>query len=189
MSRKLNTTSAITNPVDIDTAKAWIKVPWDAEDAIIQILLDHSFESLEGLTGRIFTSRTFELYTNEIDTDRQGYPFIEIQTSPVTAISDVLAYNEGSYGSILSSVGKDINEAYSKIWFNESVTYDDDEPLPFKITFTAGYSSAPNVAKIAILQMLAFSYANRGDVIADGNLIYPKEIQSLIGQLRITPRI
>lgn len=187
MAFKYDITSSITQLIDLSTAKSWLKIPsaLTADDTIIELLIESAQSQLEGYTNRIFTSRDFDLYTNDIYSISDYSPYIEINKSPVNSISDFSVYLDGTFSSIPSaSYTVELTDNFSRIYFLDNIEYDGDTTLPFKVSFNAGYTAKSDI-KIACLQLISYNYENRGDVQSEGRLVIPKELYQVINKYRI----
>ena len=172
--------SGYDNPITLTEAKKYIVVDHSYHDTMINNMLTDAFETVELVNDRVLSSRTFVLYTDEINNDTY-HPHIEIMSSPCTAVSDVASVQDGVYTSISGSYVVEINDAFSRVYLTESYDVDSKVALPIKVSFTAGYSTMPAAIRSIILQYTAFLYENRGDAMVPGieppSLIYNKIIQ------------
>lgn len=189
------TVDPVEFPVDLLDAKDFMKITSDAEDDLIQALIETATEQLESYTGQYFIERTVQGDFDDLLTSRyEIYPFVKIRCAPLKTVTSV----QVSIGD--SFVDEDFqtkkrNHGFSRILFPTFNGSLDDIPFPLQIVFTAGYgdsSAVPNQIKTAIMQYVNFLFRNRGDCLDPGSCGVlsqsggiPPLIKALVSSFRI----
>ena len=146
-------TPPIVEPVSLDQVKAWLKVDWDTEDALIETLISAAREKCEQYTNRAFVSQgiteTFGV-NDEITLARGEVISVDSVTVGVTALTTAdYTTDDHDYGFTIT-----LNNLP-----DDRVT----------VVYTAGYgtnaSDVPRAIAAAIYLMVADMYDNRGDTV------------------------
>lgn len=184
MSDKYTTTSSIKMPVEQNELISWLRLSNTQDTTITDLLTEKAFYDLEDMTNHLFVDRDMELTTGDVIYSSNLYPYIEINRTPVNSVTDAYTLQDGVYTSISGSYVVDLNGDFTRIYITDTVTYDSDTAMPYKVVFNVGETTTPADFKVALLQMVAYSYENRGDVLPDGSIPYPKEVETLISRYR-----
>lgn len=170
-------------PVSLSDAKDFLKVTHSKEDALIQGLVESAISYGEKYTGRDFSIKTWDGFSEGLCLTGDALPYVELMRSPLVSVENVYNSISGVYVENTDYIRKD-KFGYSRILFKSPYPMvDDTVAYTFKIGFTSGYSILPEELKTVVLQHVNFLYENRGDVPSD-NI---KQINSIYRQYRIAP--
>lgn len=152
--------SAITGgePVSLAEAKEWCRIDIDDDDTLIQMLITACRIMCEKAANLSFIPRT----VTATILNRLGY--INLPYGPVTG---TITYTE------------DDDDLTAITDFNIRTSHEDRVIA----TYTAGYSVLPKNLKTALLNQIAWSYENRGDV-AKMTSLSPLSML-VLGQIRV----
>ncbi|HRI77403.1 MAG TPA: head-tail connector protein [Alphaproteobacteria bacterium] len=193
-------------PVSLEEAKLQLRVDAETEDDLIEWLIAAATDAAEKFTGRVFLTRTFQMYLDRWpsqaaqrewwDGVREGADVgdpvraIELPYPPLASVVAVTVYDDNDGAAVwpASNYHIDNKATPGRLALRMGGTI----PLPTKtingieIEYTAGYGAAGNVPvliKQAILRLVAYLYENRGD---DGDTaITNTGAGVLLGQYRI----
>jgi hypothetical protein len=141
IAHKITKNDGASPVVSLAEAKAYMRVDFNDDDAIISSLIDSSTARLQEYTGRVFLPSACEAHYRQEgcgDMVRLVY-------------SDNIELTNGSTSYADSLV------------LDEYLQTDDKE---VKLTYTAGYAEMPEWIKTAVLLDVSWRYENRGDVAA-----------------------
>jgi uncharacterized phiE125 gp8 family phage protein len=174
-------------PVSLAELKTYLKVTWDYEDDLLNMLNQSATNDIEGYSNRILVTRTFLGEYDAIEFSKfEVEGFVEIRRSPLGSITSIEVIQGGSGVAVTGTVEKD-NFSYARVLFDDPLpSYDDDVARPLQIVFTAGYGAATDVPgedKLAIMKLVNFHYRNRGDCAAqcEGPGTIFKSVKRIIG--------
>lgn len=136
---------AVTEPLSLTEAKAWLKINFSTEDALISSLITSVRVWLEQFTGKTLTSKKYTAY---ITVNDYGYDF-DLPYGPVNSITEV--YDKDAE-SVVDTANYELYGGKLRINYNGE----------FKVTYTAGYGSCPDALVQDMKRILAWSYQNRG---------------------------
>lgn len=152
--------------IDVDAAKAWLRVLNDDEDALITGLVNAAIGSIERATGKFLEVREL---TDVLAGFPAGSPFaIRLSRGPVTEIttieydpSDGTAAVEVDDFRLTEGVNGMLLPAYGESW---PATL--DGPGTVRVTYSAGYADgeAPELDQAALM-LVAHWYQNREAVV------------------------
>ena len=172
-----NLISSAVSPVDLATAKAWLKVPGTADDAIIQTLISSATEYGEKYTGRDFRVKQWELlidyFPERICLRRDPVDIINsvnhlVLDTPVTVPSADYYLKKLVQSSEVLLLGD-----------AEWPTDTDDREQAITINFDTKAYYCINEIVNAILTHVAYLYTNRGDCSEGGALAGVSSFDSL----------
>jgi uncharacterized phiE125 gp8 family phage protein len=183
------TTSAVETPVTLAETKDFMRVETTADDVLITALIGAAVNSGEAYTNRDFVEKTYTGFFSQLCiTNQELKPFIQLRRAPFSSVTSV----ELSINDVFTTVSSDDyalknTATYARILFDE-LSNGDDVPYPLKVVFVSGYGAAvdvPEDIKTALKQHVLFLYENRGDVMPDGMMPIPIEVQMLYNQRKI----
>lgn len=152
-----------TNPIDLSTAKSFLRVDSSADDTLITGMIDVVVDFASDYAGRQYrTGSSWQLLLDEFD-DR-----LCVRRSPVTAITSVERLVSNVWTAVSSSVYYMKNGAlYPEILLKSGQSWPtdvDEIEHGIRISFTTD-AHAPSLeqAKQGILRLLAAMYEDRGD--------------------------
>ena len=169
--------NTITDPVSLADAKAYLRVDFTKDDALITNMISTAIKWGEAYTARQFSNHQWIAY---FDSDESGC--IKLQRSPLTTLTSVETSSDGAYSAYTDFILKQ-KSGYSDIILNTSVTLDDTVAYTFKVTFESGYADIPPMLKDAVLEHVSFLYENRADVPS----AMPNQIKNLYNHYKLIP--
>jgi uncharacterized phiE125 gp8 family phage protein len=164
------TTPPATEPITLAEAKAHLKVDTTDDDTLIGTLIFAARSRAELLTSRAFISQGWTLWL-----DAWPCGAIEIPIAPLQNIASITVYAPDDSANVLDASAYQIDAASApaRVALKETAL----PPLNLRrinaieIVFTAGYGDAesdvPSPIREATVELVADSYANRGDVSGD----------------------
>jgi uncharacterized phiE125 gp8 family phage protein len=134
---KTTLTTPVIEPVTLTEMKAYLRVAFTSEDAVITELIKQAREQLENATGRSFVAKTVELF---LDNYFRSFrlPYTPIESVELVEVDGVDASDSLSDGFVVMKAGSEI-----------------------KAEYTLGVDAALGL-KMAIFETVAFWYSNRG---------------------------
>ncbi len=177
---------------NVDEVKGWLGVPLSdtSDDQIIDALILSATQQAEKYTGRAFITRAVTAYydympwiestgnmgvtTKRSDITMQGGNVIELRRLPLGSVSSVLWYfKDGSVSDPWSAdnylVDNKSDNVKGRLVIKDSVSIPTNlrEANGLEIIYNAGYGTSvedvPYMARQAVLNMVTYSYGNRGD--------------------------
>ena len=161
------TIAPVNKPLALSLVKEHLKISEAdvSQDTYLNLLIDAVGEFFEKYTSRLLIDRTVKTYRSSFDDS------LEIRRSKVNSIVSVKYLKDTVLTTVDASVYvlPDMYD-FSKLCLEESAVWPtdvDDIADAVEIIFTAGYGAShtnmPSDIKIALLNHIAFLYANRGD--------------------------
>jgi hypothetical protein len=153
----------VTEPVNIDDVKRWLRVTFNDDDSVITSLIKSCRESVEEYCSISLVNKDI-VFDVELQYENSRSCFTEIELP---------------YGPIIPSgiqvVSLDFNHEYNSLdngsdyWFvgSEYLKLRTRVPLSCRVVYSAGMSNIPESLKNAILIDIADKYENRGDNAGD----------------------
>ena len=183
------TSEPAEEPVTLTEVKNWLRVDHSVDDTLITSLITSARKFGEKFCNRIFVNTSFDCFFSSLDSSAcELYSYIQIRRAPLVSISSIETYNSGSYSATTDYLLKQTN-GFSRVVFNNGLTYEYTTAYPIKISVISGYGTATDVPediKTALKAHIAFMYENRGDVVAEGKLSMPYETKAIYsGKYRI----
>jgi len=182
------TVAPAAEPVNLDEAKAHLRVDVTDDDVLISRLIQAAREYVEEATGRALINQTWRL---SLDDWPEG-DYIELPRPPLSSVTSVVYTDSDATAHTFSTSYYDVDTDSEP--GRVVLEYGDDWPSatlatmnPIVITYIAGYgatsASVPEHLRQAILLLIGHWYENReGMVIGQGlvPITVPYAIQSLI---------
>ncbi len=163
----------------LDQLKAALNITTDDDDALLTIYLDAATQYAENFTRRDYLARTYETFRDYFDYSNQWcYPVTNYRNDNFlltkSTVNSIVSF-EYTVSGVLTPVDSSLwyltrDQDFSRIVLVDEMDWptDGDNRLQgIKIVFTAGISPAPNDIIVAIQQIVADMYANRGDCNCD----------------------
>lgn len=166
-------TATTWEPVSRTEAKLWLRLDETetAEDALIDSLLVLARQRVESYARISLGQQTFDYYLDAPPDDSDP---IRLPRAPLVSVTSITGYAttdaSDTGGTAMSSSGYYADVAGDRVMPLSAFTYpsatrDINSTI---IRFVSGYSTAasgvPESAKVAIKQLVAYGYRNRGDV-------------------------
>lgn len=186
-------------PIDLVSAKAFMKVTNSVEDSLITSLMTQATLVMEAYLNRWFITR--EDVVGEFDSIKitrcECYPFIEVRRAPLISVASIETFTNDAYEALMVDEDYEIKkmDGFSRILFYENLNVDSEKAYPLRMTFNAGYgatnSDVPTSIQLALLQLTNYLYLNRGDCLPEcvkgGAPVQsvPPHIASLVSKYRI----
>jgi len=178
------TTSPAAEPVTLDEAKAHLKVDTTDDDALITSLISAARARAEWHTGRAFVTQSWTLWLDALPCDG----IIEVPLPPLQSVASITAYALDDSATVLDAATWQVDTASSPARLmlkpNASPPVNLRALNAIAIAFTAGYGDADDVpapVKQAVLVIVAWLYANRGDIASET----PQEALALLAPTRV----
>lgn len=175
------TSAPAEEPVSLVELKAWLRVDFDKDNALITALGAAARGMVERLSGRQLVTATWRM-TLDTFPYPGGWQFVEapaifpdphqilIPRAPLQSVSSVAYYDLSDTLQTLAATTYDVDAAHDpgRIFLAMGKTWPVVrlKPGAVRITFVAGYGSAssvPEEVKLAIKFAVAFWYENRGE--------------------------
>jgi uncharacterized phiE125 gp8 family phage protein len=188
MTQFYNLKTEAASPIDLATAKAYLKVTSTSDDTLIQILIDAVTQWGEKYTTRDFRAKTWELFIDAF-ADR-----IEMRRSPVDTIDTVTRLVLGTPTAVAAAVFYlKKGTQFSEVLLNDGQEWPtdvDEREQAIEIEFSTVAFACLDSIKDAILLHLAHVYTNRGDCGFDSDAVMNAAAQSgatiIYNQIRIS---
>lgn len=184
-------TPAASFPVTLAEAKTYLRITHDAEDDLINALIEAATNVLEKYTNRTFVTTTFRgLYSNLLYTKTERWPVLDLERSPLQSVSAVEELVSGSWTAVGATYWE-LRElsGNSRILFDtiglSSLTPTEPQPYSFRIDFVAGYDPVPETIKMGIKTFINYIYTNRGDCAMVTEETIPSITKSLINKYKV----
>lgn len=158
---ELQNTPAVA--VSLSEAKAFLKIDFAKDDAVITDMIAAAVKWGEAYTGRDFSNKQWIAYFDDYCNDwSEPKPYLKLQRSPATIITSLEVSTAGVYATSTDFFRKQ-KSTFDCLLLTTTVTPDTTVAYTYKVTFESGYSSLPDNIKQAILEHVSFLYENRGD--------------------------
>jgi uncharacterized phiE125 gp8 family phage protein len=171
-------------------AKRHCRIDSNEDDAYLDSLVSVAQGYIEGPNGWLGRSFGEQVWTLTLDAFPAGSIYLPLP--PLQSV-DVLEYTktDGTTGTITDfrefGVGSVVGAGFVLPAYDAAWPDTRDEPEAVRITFTAGYASAPPQVKHAILLLVGEWYENREDAGAIRLTEIPTAASSLLMPLRFWP--
>ena len=183
------TTAATMLPVKLCDVKDWCRVTHSDDDILLMSLTKAASQKAELITNRTLINTTFTAEISNLDCSDQekGY-YLELRRAPFASLTSLEVLVSDSFVAIASSeYNLKPSAHYARIVFESVTDSPDYVPYPYKVVFVAGYGAntenVPEAIQIAIYQMIAYWYQQRGD--CDGAAEMPVPARQLLQEYRI----
>lgn len=180
MTSYIVTTPATDTPVNLNEAKAHLRILDTSYDSEIEAMIERATGVAELYTNLSLMEQTVKLYFSSIPANG----IMEIRRGPITSLEGVY-YHNGTEFIETEDVQLDAISIPARIKFNTIPAYDTEQLWAGYIEFTAGYPNADSVPvniKQAILMLVASFFENRGD---EGHRSIPEAVWMLLNQSRV----
>lgn len=143
-------------------AKAHLRIIDSDDDGYIQNLIDVAQAQAEEITSRFLEQKQTEFYL---------YAFsevFELPIAPLVSVDSIEYYSKETqqYETLGSSFyAVDATNEPARIRLDASFDFEIDRFHPLKVTYTAGYATAPAPLKQWMLMRIATLYENREEVV------------------------
>lgn len=153
-------TAPATEPVSVETAKAFLRVDGTSDDTLITALIAGARETCEEISRRAFITQTWEMILDAFPPDLR----LTLYRPLLQSVTSVKYYDSDGVEATWTDYIVDTSSDPGVLLFNSlpSVTLRDSGGVV--VRYVAGYGSATNVPqriKDAILGLVAYRYENR----------------------------
>lgn len=156
-------TNSPTVPVSLADAKEYLRVDFTKDDNVITNLIASSVSWGEGFCNKDFSTKEWRgFYDSACFSNAEIYPYLSLDKDNVQSVTSVEISVNGSYETTSEFIYKP-RGGFDRILLTDDVTIDNDVAYTFRVVFSSGYSTLPDLLKNAILETIAFLYENRGD--------------------------
>lgn len=173
-------TATGTAPIDVTKAKAWFRITYNLEDAVITDILSSVFDYAEKFTGRDVRENTYSILA---DTFQE---LSCINKNPVNSIEEVRYINDLDAPVVLPTADYYLVKSVriSSILNVPNVPFPTDINLKLQSVsaiIKVGYTTAtlPDTLLQAMKNHSLFLFENRGSTASVGNLEVPTETKQL----------
>ncbi len=171
--------SSGANPIDVDTAKSWLKVTHSYEDDLITSIVDSALSFAEEYTGMAFRDQSWFLYASAAELALG----IRIVKTPFAGISSIVITLDDDTTLTLSEdqYSLSVNAIRTVLTLTDENAIDDasSDYAAVEISFTVS-SSMPAHIENAVKMLISFMYENRGDAPTINNNSAPPEALKLL---------
>ena len=165
-------TPPIAEPVSLETAKEYLRVDSNYEDALVESLVRSAREMGEELARRAFMTQTLEMVVDDFPPDF----VMALLRPPLQSVTSVKYYDSDNTEAIWTDYEVDTRSEPGRLIFNSAPGVSLLESGGVVVRYVAGYgdneSDVPDRIKLAILAAVAYLYENRWSVEI------PKEIKN-----------
>lgn len=155
-------TAPTTEPVSIADAKMHIRaITGDTTEdaAIITPLITAAREYCENITGRALAAQTIEAFPNRFES------VIELPRPPLVSITSIKYTDDAGTETTMSATNYLADKVGGRVAIKEIPSFTPALVNPIKITYSAGYTTAPKLLRQAMLLLIGHWYSNREAVV------------------------
>ena len=150
-----------TEPVSLETAKAFLRVDGTADDAVIGLLISAAREKGEAISRLAFLTQTVELVLDAWPDDLT----LRLRRAPLQSVTSVTYLDEEGVQATWTDYQVDARSAVGYVTFGSVPSVTLFPTGAIKITYVAGYgdtaTSVPSNIQMALLMLIAYWYENR----------------------------
>ena len=148
-------------PVDVATAKSYMRVSTTVDDSLIQLFLDGATDYAEKYTGREFRVNRWSLFLDDFPAR------ICLRRDPVDSIVKITRLVSGVATTVAAAVYYiKRSTQFTEVLLNEDQEWpsdQDDIEHSIEVNFETKVHRCVDQVKLGILRHVAFMYENRGD--------------------------
>lgn len=179
--------AVITGPaafVTVAEAKSFLREDWDDQDTLIGSLIAAACAHVDGPAGwlgRCIGTQTLELTAAGFGCER----YLELPYPPASAVSSIV-YRDAA-GDEQTLDAENYLLVGNTVWLASGASW----PAPgewadaVKVTYTAGYASAPEPVKVAVLMHVAQLYRQREAVSAESVAVVPMGYEAMLSPYHV----
>lgn len=154
------TSDLVAEPVDLDTAKKWLRVDFTTDDALINSIITSVRTHLEKYTGLSFGYKSMTCLVEVNDCNQM----IELPYGPVDVINSVeRRYSQASWETLTETTSTVSGDYELFGAFSSKIKLDSNGY--YRFTYQGGYSVLPEDLKHDMKVLIAWFYENRGHVM------------------------
>ena len=176
-------------PVDVATAKSYLRVSTTADDTLIQLFLDGATDYAQKYTGREFRVNRWSLFLDDFPAR------ICLRRDPVDSIVTITRLVSGVATTVSAAVYYlKRSTQFTEVLLNDGQEWpadQDDIEHTIEVNFQTDVHRCVDQVRLGILRHVAFMYENRGDCDPTGiGVDHDAAVQSgatkLYDQIRIS---
>lgn len=153
--------AVVTEPVSLETAKAFLRVDGTADDAVISLLIAAAREKGEAISRLAFLTQTVELVLDAWPDDLT----LRLRRAPLQSVTSVTYLDDEGVQASWTDYQVDARSAVGYVTFGSVPSVALFPTGAIKITYVAGYgdtaTSVPSNLQMALLMLIAYWYENR----------------------------
>lgn len=154
------TSGPVSEPVDLNTAKKWLRVDFTTDDDLIQDIIKSVRIQLENLTGRSLGYRSMTALIEVCDCNQM----ITLPYGPVDVIDSVeRRYSQASWEALTETTSTVSGDYELFGSFDSKIKLDSNGW--YRFTYQGGYSDIPEDLLHDMKVLTAWYYENRGHVM------------------------
>src|SRR5690606_13167652 len=134
---------SITEPVSLSDMKEYLRIDFDDDDTLITSMITAARMACEKYLGMVLVDTTVKAYY------KNGGDLIQLMYGPIKETDGTPVITSGM------ETGDEITGNGNQVWL--SCTGDRT------LVYNSGWDSAPDWARLAIMQQVAWNYEHRGD--------------------------
>lgn len=153
--------AVVTEPVSLETAKAFLRVDGTQDDAVISLLISAAREKGESISRLAFLTQTVELVLDAWPEDLT----LRLRRAPLQSVTSVTYLEKEGVQATWTDYQVDARSAVGTVTFGSVPSATLYPTGAIKITYVAGYgdtaTSVPSNLQMALLMLIAYWYENR----------------------------
>jgi uncharacterized phiE125 gp8 family phage protein len=172
-------TAPSVEPIILEETKSYMRLDSSDDDPLIDMLIISARQKAEIRTRRAFITQTWDYILDSVGST------IEIPKPPLSAIGGIFVTGDDGLENTVnsSSYVADVNSEPGRVQLVLGETWPVHRRCNgFRIRFTAGYGNntqIPPQIKIALMNMVAYAYENRGSPEV------PREAEAILEGYRV----
>lgn len=183
---KLTRLTSPSSPVNLDEAKAHLRITQADEDSLIQTYIDAAVEAVEASTRRQLVTASFQYLIDSFPDE------IKLPCPPLASVESITYVDADGDSQTLASSLYQIDSASQpaiiKPAYNKSWPTTRDQFNAVEVLFDAGYGAAedvPDSLKLCIKVLVGHYYENREMAAPVALQEIPYSVQSILARYRI----
>jgi uncharacterized phiE125 gp8 family phage protein len=171
-------TAPSVEPITLEETKGYMRLDSSDDDPLVEMLIISARQKAEVRTRRAFITQTWDYILDSAGST------IEIPKPPLSAVGGIFVTgDDGLENTVGSLYVADVNSEPGRVQLVLGETWPVHRRYNgFRIRFTAGYgnnSQIPPQIKIALMNMVAYTYENRGSQEV------PREAEAILEGYRV----
>ena len=183
-------TAPATEPLQLASAKAHLRVDLGTEDGLISGLIRAARQHVEDLTGLALITQTLEWTLDEPPAN--GAP-LYLPRTPVSSVTSITSYNVSHVSAVLASAAYHLvtNSVPARVCLNDGYGWPTDlrDEGGLVVRFVAGYgateSDVPDPIRQALLLLVAHWFMQREPTTPGRLDLAPLAVDALLAPYRV----
>lgn len=167
----------------------FLRVENGCDTSVISLMEMAAGRAAEAYLNQVLRVTTFQgLFPCLFRSSSFNNDFLCLERFPVTAVSLVEIDENGTFSTVSDAITT-ILRPRTVVQFPTSADFNENNPYPIRVTFTAGYTAQnlPKEVDQAIKHYIGYLYENRGDVAGDFDDGMPDITKRLLDTVRLIP--